>query len=494
MDCYIDDPTGNGNNRIDPGENFNLMVSLQNIGSLPMEGGQAFLNIDPEFLTISNPELDIENLDYGESTQLSFNMNCSWTCPIEELLMTVLNITSNEGFFQQSFPLNFSPGAIIEDWETVNFNKFDWTNGGNKLWAMSFLDPFQGACSAKSGNIDNGEESYLQVTMDVIGYDDVSFYRKVSSESGSDFLRFYIDNNLAGEWSGTLSWEQVSFQVSPGFHTFKWAFEKDNLNSIGSDCGWLDYIVFPSCNLDGTLKALANAIPHEFCGQGETQLGAYVLGGSGNSLFQWQPALLLDDPASQFPAASLDTITLFSVEVINGADTTGSIVQVNSYSVPSIPVIYQQGDSLISSVETGNQWYDNSGMVPGATGQVFYPQVESDYFVIITNEYGCISDTSNIINFIFTSVTENITDNTITIYPNPFNDVINIHFATKPMQEMTVKIIDITGHEIIEKHIEPDESQEDILMPTPALKNCLYLFNIFDHEGRLLVSKKIMKF
>jgi hypothetical protein len=494
IDCIIDDPTGNSNSRIDPGENFNLIVSLQNIGSLPMVNGQAFLNIDPEFLAVSNPDLEIEDLAYGESTQLSFSMSCSWTCPLEEILMTVLNITSNQGFFQQSFPLNFTSGAIIEDWETVGFNKFDWTNGGNKLWAMSFLNPYQGSCSAKSGNIDNGQESFLQIMMDVIGYDDISFYRRVSSESGSDFLRFYIDNNLAGEWSGEMSWGQEIFQVSPGSHTFRWAFEKDNLNSIGSDCGWLDYITFPSSNLDGTLKVLANAIPHEFCGPGETQIGAYLLGGSGNSSFHWQPAELLNDSASQFPIASLDTLTVFSVEVYDGTDTTGSIVQVNSYPFPPIPVIYQQGDSLISNVETGNHWYNSSGMIPGATGQVFYPQVETAYFVIVTNEYSCISDTSNIIQFIFTGITEYLTYSDIILYPNPFTDIINVHFLNKPIQEITVKIFDITGLEIIEKHFESDEFQEDIQIQTHALKNCLYLFNISNHEGKLLVSKKIIKY
>jgi hypothetical protein len=289
-----------------------------------------------------------------------------------------------------------------------------------------------------------------------------------------------------------MSWGQESFQVSPGSHTFRWAFEKDNLNSIGSDCGWLDYIIFPSCNLDGTLKVLANVIPHEFCGPGETQLGAYILGGSGNSSFQWQPAQLLNDPASQFPIASLDTLTVFSVEVIDGADTTGSNVQVNSYPFPPIPVIYQQGDSLISSVETGNQWYYNSGMIPGATGQVFYPQVQTDYFVIVTNEYSCISDTSNIIKFLFTEIMDH-TYSDIVLYPNPFNDIIYVHFLNKQFQDITVKIIDITGLEIFEKHIESHEFQEDIQIQTHALKNCLYLFNIFNHEGKLLVSKKVIK-
>jgi hypothetical protein len=470
------------------------VVNLQNIGSLMMEGGDAFLNIDPQYLSVTNPELAIPDLDYGESTQLVFTMNCNWTCPPENMLMTVLNISSNEGFFQQSFPLNFTAGAIIEDWETVGFNKFDWSNGGNKLWAISFLDPFQGSCAAKSGNIDDGQVSYLMVTMDVIGYDDISFYRKVSSENSSDYLRFYIDNNLSGEWSGELGWEKASFQVTPGFHTFKWAFEKDNLNSQGTDCGWVDYIVFPSCNMYGTLEVLANAIPHEFCGPVSSQLGAYVLGGSGNYTFQWQPDSLLDDPTSQFPHASAGQTTTFTVEVNDGENTTGSEVLVSSYPVPQAAVIYQQGDSLISQVSSGNHWYNNDGPIAGATGQVYFPQTETEYFVMVTNEYDCISDTSNIIYFIFTGLVETESKQEILVYPNPFFDAVSIDFNKTSRQEITIKLMDFTGKEILETHYNSIDFQDVILLRTVGLKKSLYLLSITDEEGRLLLSRKIMKY
>ena len=33
--------------------------------------------------------------------------------------------------------------------------------------------------------------------------------------------------------------------VTPGLHTFRWAYEKDNAGSSGQDCAWLDNIIFP---------------------------------------------------------------------------------------------------------------------------------------------------------------------------------------------------------------------------------------------------------
>jgi hypothetical protein len=494
LDCLIDDPSGNDNQRIDPGEDFDLIITLSNLGTLMMEGGQAYLNIDPQYISVSNPDLNIENLDFGESTELVFNMSCNFFCPVEELLMTVLNITSNAGSFQQSFPVNFTAGAIIEDWETVNFLKFDWSTGGNKPWAMSFLEPFEGVCSAKSGNIDDGQVSSLQVTMDVIGYDDISFFRKVSSEEGSDFLRFYIDNNLKGEWSGESGWEAENYQVTPGYHTFKWTFQKDNINTQGSDGGWIDYIVFPSCNLDGTLKVLANALPHKFCGEGASQLGAYVLGGSGDYLYSWEPSIPLDDPAIQFPFATIEATTLFTVEVNDGENVAGAEIEVKSNPIPEKPVIMQAGDSLISQTEDGNQWHNSSGPVPGATEQVYYPAFEDAYYSIVTNEFGCISDTSNIIHFIFTGLKENYEDKGILIYPNPFNENLTVHFLQKPVEAITIKITDFSGIEVASFDFGVADLQEDIQLSTFKLKKCLYLLSIFDYEGRLLVSKKIIKY
>jgi hypothetical protein len=494
VDCQIDDAQGNQNHRIDPGEVFNLVVTIRNVGSMMLENGQAYLNIDPQHISVSNPEQPIEDLEYGDVAQLVFSMNCSFFCPQEEILMTILNITSNEGLFQQSYPLNFTAGAIFEDWETVGFNKFDWSTGGNKPWAISFLDPHAGNCSAKSGNIDDGQSTWLQITMDVIGHDDISFYRKISSESGADHLEFYIDNNLMGEWSGESIWEYESFDVEPGYHTFKWTYVKDNMNSAGSDGTWIDDILFPSCNLDGTLKALANAVPHEFCGAGTSQLGAYVVGGSGMYGYLWEPPELLDDPAIQFPVASVGEITLFSVEVNDGSNMVTSNVQVNAFPLPETPVIVQQGDSLISSAAEGNQWYNFTGPIAGAIGQVFYPQVEDDYFAIVTGDEGCNSDTSNVIHFIQTFLDENLKSGSISVFPNPFNEIIFINHNHLFINGIKIRVQDPYGHIYINEEFKFTDNPNVIQISTGHLEKGVYLLTISEKEGNILSTRKLIKF
>lgn len=45
--------------------------------------------------------------------------------------------------------------------------------------------------------------------------------------------------------SGTVAWSQASFPVAAGTHTYKFEYSKDNSQSSGSDCAWVDNIIFP---------------------------------------------------------------------------------------------------------------------------------------------------------------------------------------------------------------------------------------------------------
>jgi hypothetical protein len=71
----------------------------------------------------------------------------------------------------------------------------------------------------------------------------ISFTRKISSEKGYDFLRFYIDGVKMDEWSGEKDWEEVSYPITTGQHTFEWRYEKDTSRSEGEDAAWIDSVV-----------------------------------------------------------------------------------------------------------------------------------------------------------------------------------------------------------------------------------------------------------
>jgi hypothetical protein len=445
LDCMVDDAQGNDNQRIDPGETVELIIALTNHGGLAASDVTGNLNYDSTWVAIDNPDLAFGTIGHGETVQRSVTLTADPATPLETIVMMVLNLTANSGGFVQSFPMHFTIGEIVEDWETNTFNSFPWASSGSKPWTISFVGPYEGAYSAKSGNIDNSQLSVLQVSMDVIGYDDISFYRKVSTEAGYDFLNFYIDGVLLDQWSGTMDWLKVSYDVAPGMHTFKWEYKKDEANGFNFDCCWIDYIVFPSSNLNGSLHALANAFPHEYCHPGETQLGAYVIGGTTPYAYLWTPEDSLSSPNAQFPSANPSETTLYNVTVTDqSAASVQSAIKVTVHAIPGTPVAVQQGDSLVSSSESGNQWYNTDGLIEGATAQVYYPSAEGDYFVIVTNEFGCISEPSETVHFLFTDIIEN-ERKSFNIYPVPAGEHVYISLVEGFTGTTLLEIIDLMG-------------------------------------------------
>jgi len=131
-----------------------------------------------------------------------------------------------------------------EDFETGDFSKLPWEHDGDDSWTTTSQERHSGTYSAQAGAIEDNGSTTLQVTLDCVS-GNITFYRKVSSESGFDYLRFYIDGVEKDKWSGEKDWTQVSFSVAAGTRTFEWTYEKDGSESEGEDTAWIDDIVFP---------------------------------------------------------------------------------------------------------------------------------------------------------------------------------------------------------------------------------------------------------
>ncbi len=240
----LDEMVGNGNGYIDPGETIDMLVSVRNNGSLLATGVEGLLTTSSGFVTISNDNVTFGDMTPGQETSGIFTFTVDMATPIGELLAFGLEVTANSGTYITNFNIACMVGVSIEDFESNGFGSFEWEFSGNADWIIS-SDAYEGAYSAQSGNINDNQSTSLTLTADVTADGDISFFRKVSSESGWDYFNFFIDNTQYGSWSGTSAWVEESFPVTVGNHTFKWEYTKDTSVSSGSDCGWVDYIVFP---------------------------------------------------------------------------------------------------------------------------------------------------------------------------------------------------------------------------------------------------------
>jgi hypothetical protein len=239
----ISDPTGNNNGRLDPGETATLTFGVNNSGHSLSPAAIANLTCASPYITINTGTSALGQIATGNSANAVFSITCSPSTPIGQTVNFVLNVTAGSYGFSSTF--NTPVGLVLEDWELGNFTRFPWTFSGNANWAVVGSGQYEGNYTAISGAIEDNQTSSLSLNLQVNSAGPVSFYRKTSTEASYDYLRFYIDNVLQGQWSGETAWGQVSYAVTPGVHTFKWTYYKDYIISNGSDCVWVDYIIFP---------------------------------------------------------------------------------------------------------------------------------------------------------------------------------------------------------------------------------------------------------
>jgi len=115
------------------------------------------------------------------------------------------------------------------------------TGGGSDMnWFRQYVTSYYDGDAAQSGAISHNEESWIQTTVSEGGK--LSFFWKVSSEEDCDYLEFYIDGSIYNWISGSVDWQQVTYTLDPGSHTLEWLYYKDVSDSVGSDCGWVDWV------------------------------------------------------------------------------------------------------------------------------------------------------------------------------------------------------------------------------------------------------------
>ncbi|MBK7213809.1 MAG: T9SS type A sorting domain-containing protein [Bacteroidales bacterium] len=240
----IDDSQGGNNNgRLDPGETADIRITTGNSGLSAAMNAVGSLSLTSGFISLNNTTCALGNINPLGSATAIFNVTVNPTTPAG--LPAGLIYTVNAAAYSAQKTFNIQVGLVVEDWETGDFTKFNWTSGGNQPWTITNVGPYEGVYSAKSGAVTNSQSSQLIIQYNVPSSDSLRFTCKVSSEASKDYLKFYMDNVLKGSWAGNVNWNKIAIPVSPGTHLFKWVYSKDATGAGGNDCAWLDFIIFP---------------------------------------------------------------------------------------------------------------------------------------------------------------------------------------------------------------------------------------------------------
>ncbi len=234
---------GNGNFRLEAGESVDLVLQLINRGHAVLPGGYVLFSLTDSLVLQPHDSVPFAAIPPGATTEVTFPVVIDPGAPAGAELIVTADMLAGGYFISDTF--SYPVGLVYEDFETGDFRSYPWQNNSDIPWVVTGGASWRGEFSAASGDIGDGQRSTLEITCVSQQSDSVSFYHRVSSESGYDFLRFSIDGTEKDKWSGETAWSRSVYPVEAGDHTFSWSYTKDGNTSSGMDKAWIDYIVFP---------------------------------------------------------------------------------------------------------------------------------------------------------------------------------------------------------------------------------------------------------
>jgi hypothetical protein len=466
-----DSEQGNGDGELDPGERADLTINYSNTGHATAYDVDVYLEGQSGFTEVTNPLQNFAAIGFLGVFNKTFTVIIDDNAP-EGIKVDFANeMTMGNFMLDRIFPLKIS--AKCEDFETGDLSQYNWQTGGNASWQIINTYPYEGIYSAKSGTITHSQTSEISLTYNVMFADSIIFYRKVSSES-SDFLKFYINNQLIEDWSGTTGgWKREAFAVSAGNKTFKWAYEKNNIGSAGSDCAWLDYIILPS-PMVLTIWAGPN---DDVCTENSYELNESY--GTDYTQIEWTTSGTgtFNDNTNMHPVYNpgvedlsigevMLTITLWDDEGTMVADE----MTLGFKDVPPMPgmpqgpgyidlAMIQTSDYMIEEMDEAEDytWY----LEPAEAGVIIPDQANatvswnSDFsgtaYISVTGNNECGSGTgSEALTVEVENTMVGVPDHdnsgfTLSVWPNPATDMLNIEISGENSQDVEILLVDAVG-------------------------------------------------
>ncbi len=165
------------------------------------------------------------------------------------------------------------------------------------------------------------------------------------------------------------------------------------------------------------------------------------------------------------------------------------ITKLSVKSLPITPTIQLSQNSLLSDFIEGNQWYSiENGLISGAISHNYQPLSNGNYYSIVSSN-GCNSLSSNKINVTLTGLDGTIIHNTITIFPNPISDFLNI----RSDNEIIINSIEIRNElgSLVQKVIPENRRGKQFVVDMSMHRVGYYTVLLYTDKG--LIPYKITK-
>jgi PKD repeat protein len=208
---------------------------------------------------------------------------------------------------------------------------------------------------------------------------------------------------------------------------------------------------------------------------------------SNSNTYLWSP----NGQTSFQINANTSGVFYVTTKDIYGCTTTSAPVSVFVVPPPVTPTVTIVGDTLYSSAPTGNQWYINNVLVPGATQQQFVMTVlNAIYKVVVTDSITGCSAASGVLLGI-----QNFDDNTVQLsaFPNPAKANTLLTFNSEENNKTTIKLMDELGKVVYEKNFNAVKGQNELIVETSIYEVGLYFLSVSQSNGNAVIKLIIEK-
>jgi len=158
----------------------------------------------------------------------------------------------------------------------------------------------------------------------------------------------------------------------------------------------------------------------------------------------------------------------------------------NTSFIPK-PVITVNGNTLTSSLSTGNQWYRDALLIAGANNQQ-HTATTSGTYTVQSTQNGCLSQMSDPVTVTVTSIFDLQLDRDVSLLPNPTRDLLYLKNAVS--RNLEIRIKDLYGKQVLGT-VSRDQLIQFSLQKLPA---GFYFVFIRDISKDKMTIKRLIKF
>ncbi|HYG53425.1 MAG TPA: T9SS type A sorting domain-containing protein, partial [Flavobacteriales bacterium] len=332
-----------------------------------------------------------------------------------------------------------------------------------------------------------------------------------TADAGPDQSICTTSTTLAGNTitTGTGAWTFVSGPATPtivtpssptssvtglssfGTYVFQWTSSNAPCTSSNDQVN-----VVANSSFTPTITITITTGSNPSCSSQPVTFTASVTNGGSSPTYQWQVnGANVGTGASTFTTSTLVTGDVVTC-ILGSSDPCASPTSVTSAGItmtvnptPSTPVITISGADLVSSSATGNQWYLDGVLIPGATGQTYTPVTNGTYTVVVTSS-GCASGSSA--GTVVTNVGIEEIDNVfgLTIYPNPNDGIFTVHFNSSKNQDFKLRLTNAIGQLVYTEDVKGTGGKLSVVIKVKDVQTGMY--NLTLSSGDTEVIKKVV--